>query len=337
MPSDKHGRRQFLNRVAIGITGAGFASNLAERVPALVAETRQGIPYRILGHTGEKVSLLGLGGYHVGVQENEQESIRIVRAAMDSGVNFLDNSWDYNDGQSEIRMGKALRDGYRQKAFLMTKVNGRTAESATQQLEQSLKRLETDHVDLLQFHAVTGMTEPDQILAAGGALDAAIAAKRAGKIRYIGFTGHSDPKVHLKMLDLSFKRGFTFDTVQMPLNVMDAHQRGFAAEVLPVLVEHTIGALAMKTMGGGAIFSSGTVSAVECLHYAMNLPVSVVINGCDSMEWLQQGLNAARTYRPMSKSQTETLLRQTAMAGKSGRYEPFKSPLHLDGTGFNPE
>ena len=339
MSTDKHDRREFLSKIAFGVTGAGVANDLLNRVPALEAETRQGMPYRTLGQTGEKVSLLGLGGYHIGVQADEGESIGIIRSAIDHGVNFMDNCWDYNDGQSEIRMGKALRDGYRQKVFLMTKINGRTAKEAARQLEESLKRLEVDHLDLLQFHQLTDMSEPDRILGPGGAMEAVMAAKKAGKIRYIGFTGHSDPAVHLKMLNTAFAGGFTFDTVQMPLSVMDAHHRSsFAKEVLPVLVEHRIGVLAMKTLGGdGTILSSGTITAPECLHYAMNLPTSVVINGCDTMGRLQQGLDAARTFRPLSKAGLGALLQKTAMAGKSGKYEPFKTSLHFDGGGFSPE
>ncbi|HLI30742.1 MAG TPA: aldo/keto reductase [Terriglobia bacterium] len=327
MSANKHDRRRFLGKVAIGAAGAGLIDDFLSHVASLDAETRQRMPYRTLGRTGEKVSLLGLGGYHIGVQADEQESIRIIRAAIDNGVNFMDNCWDYNGGQSEIRMGKALRDGYRQKVFLMTKINGRTAGSATSQLEQSLKRLEVDHLDLLQFHQLTDMSEPSRIFGPGGAFEAVMAAKKAGKVRYIGFTGHTDPAVHLKMLNAAFAHGFTFDTVQMPLSLMDAHHRSsFAKEVLPVLVGHRIGVLGMKTLGGnGAILSSGTVTAIECLHYTMNLPTSVVINGCDSMKRLQQGLEAARTFRPLSKAALGALLKKTAMAGKSGQYEPFKN------------
>ncbi|MGH9376118.1 MAG: aldo/keto reductase [Terriglobia bacterium] len=332
MTAKRQGRREFLNKIAIGVAGAGVADGLLGRVPPLWAETRYGMPYRVLGHTGEKVSLLGLGGYHIGLQDDEQDSIRIVRAAIDNGVNFMDNSWDYNGGQSEIRMGKALRNGYRQKVFLMTKINARKAGLAMQQLEESLRRLETDRLDLLQFHAVTTMSDPDQIFGSGGALEAAMAAKKAGKIRYIGFTGHYDPRVHLKMLSMGSARGFIFDSVQMPLNVMDAHHAtGFAKEVLPVLIERQIGALAMKTLGNGVILRSGTVSATECLDYAMNLPVSVVINGCDSMERLRQGLDAARNFQPLSNTALGALLKKTAMAGKSGQYEPFKNGSQFAG------
>ena len=183
------------------------------------AEVRQGIPYRTLGRTGEKVSLVGVGGSHIGMQKDEKESIQIIRAALDRGINFLDNSWDYNDGKSEERMGKALRDGYRQKAFLMTKIDGRTQGSAAKQLDESLKRLQTDHVDLLQFHEIIRMEDPDRIFAPGGALEAVLAAKKAGKVRYIGFTGHKDPKIHLHMLQ-------TADAARVPLrHRADAAQR----------------------------------------------------------------------------------------------------------------
>src|ERR1041385_860873 len=188
-----------------------------------MSDTRNGIPYRRLGRTGEMVSLIGVGGYHLGRQADEQETIRIVRTALDNGVNFLDNCWDYNGGESEVRMGKALRDGYRKKAFLMTKVDGQLKELATRQIDESLRGLQTDHLDLLQFHEVIRPGDPGRIFGPSGSFEAVMAAKKAGKVRYIGFTGHKDPDIHLKMLDTAFAHGFTFDAVQMPLNVMDYH------------------------------------------------------------------------------------------------------------------
>src|SRR5438105_11161203 len=220
--------------------------------------------YRVLGKTGERVSPIGIGGWHLGLPTvDEQLAIRIVRTAIDNGVNFLDNSWDYNEGKSEIRMGKALRDGYRQKAFLMTKVDGQTKKSAAQQLDESLKRLQTDHLDLWQFHEVIRMGDPDRIFGPGGGMEAALEAKKAGKIRYIGFTGHKSPDIHLKMLSTGFKHNFTFDTVQMPLNVMDAHFNSFVKKVLPVLLEHKIGVLGMKPMGDKLILNRHTVPTVD--------------------------------------------------------------------------
>ena len=294
-------------------------------------------PYRTLGHTGEKVSLIGLGGYHLGQQSDEQESIRIIRSGLDNGVNFLDNCWDYNGGVSEERMGKALRDGYRQKAFLMTKIDGQTKKAAEQQLEESLRRLQTDHIDLLQFHEVIRETDPARIFGAGGSMEVALAAKKAGKIRYIGFTGHKSPDIHLKMLETAFAHNFTFDSVQMPLNVMDAHFDSFEKRVLPVLVKHNIGVLGMKPMGDSIILKSKTASPVECLHYAMNLPTSVVITGCDSMQILQQALDAARSFKPMSKDEVAQLLAKTSSAASKGEFELYKTTHNFDGTYQNPK
>lgn len=295
------------------------------------------MPFRTLGQTGEKVSALGLGGSHIGKNIDEAESIRIMRAALDRGMNFMDNSWDYNDGQSEIRMGKALRDGYRQKAFLMTKVDGRTKELAAKQIDESLKRLQTDHIDLLQHHEVIRFEDPDRIFAQDGAMEAFLDAKKAGKIRHIGFTGHKDPHVHLYMLSVADRHGFTFDTVQMPLNVMDAHFRSFGKLVLPELVKRNIGVLGMKSMGSGVILKSNTVSAIECLHYAMSLPTSVVITGIDSQKILDQAFEAARTFNPMSQQDVSALLSKTAKAADRGEYELFKTSSHFDSTAKHPE
>ena len=254
--------------------------NAAAAEPAQSADTsRGGMKYRTLGRTGQQVSPIGLGGYHIGVPKDEQEGIKIIRSAIDHGINFMDNSWDYHNGGSEIRMGKALRDGYRNKVFLMTKIDGRTKESAARQLDECLKRLQTDHLDLLQFHEIIRLEDPDRIFASGGAMEAVLAAKQAGKVRYIGFTGHKDPLVHLRMLEVAAKHHFRFDAVQMPLNVMDAHFRSFGQNVVPVLVKEGIGVLGMKPLASGLILKSKTVSPIECLHYAMNLPTSTVITG----------------------------------------------------------
>jgi len=221
--------------------------------------------YRRLGRSGEEVSVIGLGGHHIGRQKEEKDSIEIIRAAIDGGITFMDNCWDYHDGRSEVRMGKALKDGYRDKVFLMTKIDGRTKKAATEQLDLSLKRLQTDVIDLVQHHEVIRLEDPDRIFAEGGAQEALINAKKAGKIRFIGFTGHKDPLVHLRMLEVAAKRDFCFDTVQMPLNVMDAHFRSFEKQVLPVLVRNGIGVLGMKAMGDGLILKSKTVTPIECL------------------------------------------------------------------------
>ena len=304
----------------------------------LLSGASQDMPHRVLGRTGEKVSVLGLGGSHIGKPKvAEAHAIRIIRAALDKGMNFMDNSWDYTDGQSELRMGKALRDGYRQKAFLMTKIDGRTKREAAKQLDESLRRLQTDHVDLLQHHEIIRFEDPDRIFGPGGAMEAFLDAKKAGKLRHIGFTGHKDPHVHLYMLQVADAHGFHFDTVQMPLNVMDAHFRSFGKLVLPELVKHNIGVLGMKSMGSGVILESNTVSPVECLHYAMNLPTSVVITGIDSDKILDQAFEAARTFQPMSQHQVSALLSKTVKAAASGEYELFKTSQHFDSTAEHPE
>jgi predicted aldo/keto reductase-like oxidoreductase len=295
------------------------------------------IPNRALGRSGEKVSIVGLGGYHIGMQSDEQESIRIIRTALDSGINFLDNCWDYNHGQSEIRMGKALRDGYRQKAFLMTKIDGQTKTAAARQMNESLRRLQTDHIDLLQFHEVIREGDPERIFGAGGGMEAVLEAKKAGKIRYIGFTGHKSPDIHLKMLETGFAHQFSFDAVQMPLNVMDAHYNSFEKKVLPVLVKHGIGVLGMKPMGDKQILNSKTATPIECLHYAMNLPASVVITGCDSLKILQQALDAGRSFKPLSDTEVTALLAKTAAAAAKGEFERYKTAHDFDGTYQNPQ
>jgi diketogulonate reductase-like aldo/keto reductase len=324
-------RREFLGMTAASLLMAGTLGGAAAQ------DRKNGIPYRPLGRTGEKVSLIGLGGYHLARQSDTQESVRIIRTGLDEGINFLDNCWDYNGGESEIRMGKALRDGYRGKAFLMTKLDGRTKAAATAQLNESLRRLQTDRVDLLQFHEVIRDTDPDRVFAAGGALEAVLEAQKAGKVRFIGFTGHKSPDIHLKMLDTASKHGFRFDTVQMPLNVMDAHFNSFEKRVLPLLTGNGIGVLGMKSMGDHVILESKTVAPTECLHYSMNLPTSVVITGCDSMPILQQALDAARSFQPMDSSQVAALLAKTAKVAEAGQFELYKTSHKFDGTYANPQ
>jgi uncharacterized protein len=323
-------RRDFLKKSALARVAASLSSELHA--------SDRSIPRRPLGRTGEQVSLVGIGGYHIGAPSVEEpEAIRIVRTALDSGVNFLDNCWDYNNGESELRMGKALRDGYRQKAFLMTKIDGRTKAAAQQQLDESLRRFETDHIDLLQFHEVIRETDPDRIFAPGGGMEAALEARKQGKIRFIGFTGHKSPDIHNKMLETGFAHDFRFDAVQMPLNVMDAHYDSFEKKTLPILLKHDIGVLGMKPMGDKIILESKTATPVECLHYAMNLPTSVVITGCDSMKILQQALDTARNFKPLSKEQVATLLAKTAPAATNGEYEQYKTTHNFDGTYHNPQ
>src|SRR6476659_4200076 len=280
------------------------------------------MPMRTLGRTGVKVSVIGLGGWHLGFEYIDEElSIRMIRHAIDNGVNFMDNCWDYNDGASEKRMGKALKDGYRDRVFLMTKIDGRTKKDAAKQLDESLKRLQVDRIDLVQHHEILRYEDPHRIFDDEGANAALVEARDAGKLRFIGFTGHKDPHIHLYMLEVAKQNGFRFDTVQMPLNVMDAHFRSFEKLVLPELVREEIGVLAMKTLANGTILESKTMSATECLQYAMNLPVSVVITGCASMENLEQALNAARTFQPLSEEQVNKLLAKTAHAAARGEYE----------------
>lgn len=297
------------------------------------------IPMRTLGHTGERVSAIGLGGHHLGLPTvSEQLAIRLVRSAVDRGINFLDNSWDYNEGRSEERMGKALDAGYRDKVFLMTKIDGRSKKEAARQLDESLRRLRTDWIELVQHHEVIRFEDPHRIFdEKEGANAALLEAKQAGKIRYIGFTGHKDPRIHLHTLEVAKEHGFTFDAVQMPLNVMDAHYRSFGQVVLPELVRQNIGVLGMKSMGNGIILKSNTVTPIECLHYAMHLPTSVVITGCESMERLDQAIAAAQTFQPLSETQVQALLAKTRPVASRGEYEPFKTSSLFDSTAEHPE
>ena len=325
-------RREFLKMTAVA-AGVAAAHGMGQFSLAAQGE----LIYRTLGKTGEKVSAIGIGGSHIGSPRDEAEAIRIMRAAIDRGINFMDNCWDYREGVCESRMGKALRDGYRDKVFLMTKIDGRTSASAAKQIDESLQRLQTDRVDLMQIHEVIRLEDPDRCFAPRGTVEALVAAQKAGKIRYIGFTGHKDPIVHLRMLEVAAKHNFRFDAVQMPLSVMDAHFRSFEKDVLPVLVREQIGVLGMKSMGSGAILRSNTVSAIECLHYALNLPTSVVITGIDSMERLDQAIEAVKTFKPLTQEQVGALLAKTAQAAATGQYEQFKTTQNFDGTARNPQ
>lgn len=295
------------------------------------------MPTRILGRTGERVSALGLGGWHLGMAPvDEALAIRIIRSAIDRGLTFMDNSWDYNDGASEIRMGKALKDGYREKAFLMTKIDGRSKQEAAKQLDESLRRLQVDTIDLVQHHEVIRFEDPDRIFdEEEGAQAALVEAQRAGKLRYIGFTGHKDPRIHLYTLEVARQHGFTFDAVQMPLNVMDAHYRSFEKLVLPQLVKENIGVLGMKSMGNGLILRSKTVSPIECLHYALNLPTSVLITGIDSMTILDQAFTAVKTFHPLSQAEVQAILAKTVKAAARGEFELFKTSSMFDATAMN--
>ena len=323
-------RREFVTiTAASGValaTGAGWAQ-----------ETRESdMIYRILGATGQKVSAIGVGGYHIGSLPTKEDSIRLMRNAIDRGVTFMDNCWDYHDGKSEVWMGEALRDGYRKKVFLMSKIDGQKKAPAAKQIEESLRRLQSETIDLMQMHEMIRPEDPERIFE-GGAIEALQEAKKAGKVRYIGFTGHKDPKIHLAVLESARKRGFKFDAVQMPLNVMDAHYKSFEKEVLPVLVREKIGVLGMKPLGSGAILQSGKVNAIECLQYALNLPTSTVITGMDSMARLDQALEAVRTFKPLDENTVKQLLARTQESAQGGKHERFKTSIEFDGTVKNPQ
>ena len=335
-------RRDFLKTATAASVGAAVtgsaeaASTQAGHTPVKRPQSPEMV-YRQLGTTGEVVSAIGMGGFHIGKQKDPAESVKLIRDGINAGITFMDNCWDYNDGISEVRMGHALKDGYRQKVFLMTKIDGRDAEEYDKQLEQSMGRLGTDMIDLVQFHEVIRMEDPDRIFAKGGAIEAAIKARDAGKIRYIGFTGHKDPAVHLRMLEVAKKNSFHFDTVQMPINVMDAHFRSFTRQVMPVAIEQGIGVLAMKTFGDHFILESGTVQPIEALHYGLTQPVSVVITGIDNDTVLKQALEAAKTFKPMTQAAVKELLARTEAAASEGKYELFKTSSHFDGTAQNPK
>jgi predicted aldo/keto reductase-like oxidoreductase len=336
MPSDHvPNRRELLSALAAASLTASAVSP-AQATPPPAGQRKGDMLYRPFGPTGIEVSAIGLGGYHIGVPP-ETEGIRIIRTAVDRGITFMDNCWDYNDGNSEVVMGKALRDGYRQKVFLMTKFDGRTQEAAAQQIDQSLQRLQTDHIDLIQYHENIRLEDPDRFFAPHGAVEAVLAARKAGKVRFIGFTGHKDPIVHLRMLEIAHKHNFHFDAAQMPLNVMDAHFRSFTHEVIPKLVAQNIAVLGMKPLGGGAIAKSGIAPPIECLQYALSLPTTVVINGCDSMARLHQALEAVRTFQPMSETQMAALLDKTKAVALTGRLEQFKISNVFDGTAQHPQ
>jgi len=299
-------------------------------------ERRGDMIYRTLGRTGERVSAIGMGGYHIGVARTEQDSTRLVRSAIDRGMTFMDNCWDYMDGKCEVWMGQALRDGYRNKVFLMTKFDGRTRAAAARQIDESLQRLQTDHVDLMQFHENIRLEDPDRFFN-DGVVDALLEAKKAGKIRYIGFTGHKDPLVHLRMLEVAEAHHFHFDTAQMPLNILDAQFRSFAHNVVPKLVAQGIAVLGMKPMSAGALPERGLATGIECLHYALNLPTSVVITGISDAKTLDQAFEAARTFKPLTQGQLSALLARTREAALSGKLETFKTTTRQDGTARNPQ
>ena len=325
-------RRRFLGVLGVAIGGKWV------HMTAKQASKHQGeMPRRKLGKTGESVSCIGLGGFHLGLSRLEEaDAIKLFQNAIDRGINISDNSWDYNQGESERRVGKALK-GRRDQVFVMSKFDGRTKGSALAQLDQSLQRLGTDHLDLWQFHENIRLEDPDRFFAEGGAHEAMAEAKKSGKVRYVGFTGHKDPSVHLRMLELADSHGFEFDTAQMPLNLMDAHFRSFGKEVLPVLVKKNMGVLGMKSMASGHILQSKTVSPLDCLHYALSLPTSVVITGIDSMAVLDQAFEAALTFSNVSKEDLTAILDKTKLVARDGKFEPFKTSVIFDSTAAHPE
>ncbi len=315
-------RREFLRNTTCGLCAGALT------VPVLAhASSSNAIPTRPLGATGVNVSMLGLGGHHIGRHRDQNVGIRLTRKAIDMGVTFLDNAWEYHDGRSEIIMGKALQDGYRDKAFLMTKHHGRDKKTAMQHLEDSLRRLKTDVIDLWQFHEIVYDTDPEMIFAPDGGIEAADLAKKQGKVRFIGFTGHRDPLHHLKMLAYDYP----WDAVQMPLNVMDAHYKSFLHHVVPVLVKRNIGIIAMKTMASSHVLRSQTVTPDEALNYVWSQPVSTIVSGMESEELLEANVALARTFKPMSQEAQAKLLDKTKTAAMTGDFEPFKTAPNYDG------
>jgi predicted aldo/keto reductase-like oxidoreductase len=324
-------RRDFLHATAAGLTAASMTG--AAEGQALVPQPTNpgGIPLRPLGKTGQLVSLLCLGGHaSTNPQKlSEPESLRLIQRAVDEGITFMDNCWDYHDGGAEERMGKALAEGGRRdKVFLMTKVCGRTAKEAQSNLEDSLRRLKTDRIDLWQFHEIVYDNDPDWIFAPDGAFQTGLKALQQGKVRYLGFTGHKDPIIHLKMLSMPFE----WASVQMPLNVMDVHYRSFQRNVLPVLLQRNIGVLAMKSLGGrGQIVTEAKVPVEDALRYVLSLPISTLVSGIDSEKVLEQNLKIVREFRPLTLPERAAIEARTfAMAG-DGRYELFKSSKAFDG------
>jgi aryl-alcohol dehydrogenase-like predicted oxidoreductase len=320
-------RREFFHATAAGLSVTAISGAAAQKPPAEGA----GVPLRPLGKTGERVSLLCLGGHaSTNPQKlSEADSLRLIQRAVDEGITFMDNCWDYHDGVAEERMGKALAEGGRRdKAFLMTKVCGRTAKDAQANLDDSLRRLRTDRIDLWQFHEIVYDNDPDWIFAEDGALVTGVKAVREGKVRYLGFTGHKDPVIHLKMLGMPFQ----WASVQMPLNVMDVHYRSFQKQVLPVLLERQIGVLAMKSLGGtGVIVSQAGVPVEIALRYVLSLPISSLVTGIDSEKVLDQNLKIVREFQPMTADERAAVEKRTLALAGDGRFELFKSSKMFDG------
>jgi predicted aldo/keto reductase-like oxidoreductase len=323
--------KRFTRRDFMKTTGAGLGALALGASPAGAAELGDldgPMPTRPLGDTGVDVAILCVGGHHLGRIDDDQEAIRFVRHAIDHGATFMDNAWEYHGGRSERVMGRALRDGYRDRAFLMTKHHGRTDKAtAMKHLEDSLRRLQTDVIDLWQYHEIVYPDDPDMIFSPGGAIEAAHEAREQGKVRFIGFTGHKDPAIFQDMLD----RDFAWDTVQMPINPLDAHYLSFERRILPQLEKRGIGCLAMKTMGGGFVLQSGVVEPRECLRYAWTKPVATVVSGMTSMDILNENIRLAKGFKPLEPAEERELLAHTEEVAQGGRYEPFKTTRMFDG------
>ena len=323
-------RREFLQAGAAGVAALSMTGAVDPQAPD-AAKNSGGIPMRPLGKTGQMVSAIALGGHSATNPKtlSEKASLRLIQRAVDEGITFMDNCWDYHDGVAEERMGKALADGGRRdKVFLMTKVCGRNEKDATSNLEDSLRRLKTDHLDLWQFHEMVYDNDPDWVFEDDGAIQAGLKALKDGKIRFLGFTGHKDPQIHLKMLS----KPFDFATVQMPLNVMDVHYRSFQKQVLPELLKRNIGVLAMKSLGGnGSIVSDAGIPVEDALRYVLSLPISTLVSGIDSEKVLDQNLKIVRGFKPMTAEERAMVEQSTVKVAGDGRYELFKSSKVYDG------
>jgi aryl-alcohol dehydrogenase-like predicted oxidoreductase len=324
--SEPSTRREFLERAAGGAALAALADAvLAGQSPA----GRTGLPTRALGRTGQRVSILCLGGWHIGTPKDDAEAIRLMHAALDEGITFFDNAWDYHDGRSEELMGRALAmDGRRQKVFLMTKNCERDYEGSRRNLENSLRRLRTDHLDLWQFHEINYDNDPDWVFEQGG-IKAALEARQAGKVRFVGFTGHKHPALHLSMLE----KPFDWDAAQMPINVMDAVYRSFQKQVVPVCLRKNVGVLGMKGLGGSgaAIVTKGGVGVEEAYRFALSQPVAAQVVGITNREELQRAVALARGFAPLTEAEQAALVARVRAVAADGRHELFKSTQSFDG------